>query len=211
MTRTRPDGKRACWTLRERPAVEEQRPMATTNRDTATRTKLLDAAERILVTEGYPAVTSRRVERAAGLNSKLVHYHFGTMDDLFVAIFTRRGEEGLERFRLAMVERPSVRTIWEFALDPIGYNLEFAVVAKHRPAVRDAIVSIATRFRSMQIEALAAILADRQQVHDDLSADFLVLVMNGLSQILGMEDNLGISDGHEKTVATIERLLARYD
>jgi AcrR family transcriptional regulator len=184
--------------------------MATTNPDSATRTKLLDAAERLLVTEGYPAVTSRRVESEAGLNSKLVHYHFGNMDELFVAIFRRRGEEGLERFRATIEARPTIRTIWEFTLDPIGYNLEFAVVAKHRPAVRDAVVAIATRFRSMQIDALTTILAGREETAD-LPADFLVLAMNGLSQILGMEDTLGVTGGHEQTIATIERLLARFD
>ena len=42
------------------------------------RTRLLDATERIMLTDGYAAVTSRRVEAEAGLK---LHYHFGTLDD----------------------------------------------------------------------------------------------------------------------------------
>ncbi|HEY6427499.1 MAG TPA: helix-turn-helix domain-containing protein, partial [Acidimicrobiales bacterium] len=62
-----------------------------------TRTVLLDAAEKLMLEEGYAAVTSRRVAAAAGLKPQLVHYYFRTMDDLFLALFRRRAEQGLER------------------------------------------------------------------------------------------------------------------
>ena len=58
------------------------------------RAVLLDAAERLLLTEGYAAVTSRRVAAEAGLKPQLVHYYFATMDDLYLAVFRRRAEEG---------------------------------------------------------------------------------------------------------------------
>ena len=41
-----------------------------------TREAILDAAEAIMVEQGYAAVTFRLVEERAGLKSKLVHYHF---------------------------------------------------------------------------------------------------------------------------------------
>ena len=63
-------------------------------KDSLTRTKLLDAAERLMLEEGYAAVTSRRVGRKAGISSQLVHYYFRTMDDLFLEVFRRRAEEG---------------------------------------------------------------------------------------------------------------------
>ena len=66
--------------------------------DSKTRAQLLDAAERLLLEEGYAAVTSRRVAAKAGLKPQLVHYYFRTMDDLFVAVFRRRADENLARF-----------------------------------------------------------------------------------------------------------------
>ena len=42
----------------------------------------MDAAEQLLLEEGYAAVTSRRVGARAGLKPQLVHYYFRTMDDL---------------------------------------------------------------------------------------------------------------------------------
>ncbi len=179
--------------------------------DSATRTKLLDAAERLLVAEGYPSVTSRRVEQEAGLGSKLLHYHFGNMDDLFVSMFRRRAEEGMQRFAAAVAAEPSVRTIWEFTLDPIGYNFEFAVVARHRPAVRDEIVAVATRFRSLQTDALRDILGRHDLLDDRLPPELLVLAMTGLNQLMALEDGLGIEEGHGAALVAIERLLDRFD
>ena len=61
--------------------------------DSKTRAQLLDAAELLLLEEGYAAVTSRRVAAKAGLKPQLVHYYFRTMDDLFVEVFRRRADE----------------------------------------------------------------------------------------------------------------------
>ena len=50
-----------------------------------------------MLEEGYAAVTSRRVAAQAGLKPQLVHYYFRTMDDLFLAAYRRRADQGLER------------------------------------------------------------------------------------------------------------------
>ena len=64
--------------------------------DAKNRSVLLDAAERLMLEEGYAAVTSRRVAEKAGLKPQLVHYYFRTMEDLYLAVFRRRAEQGLE-------------------------------------------------------------------------------------------------------------------
>lgn len=44
-----------------------------------TRTRLLEAAERVLIEEGVLALTMRRVGDVSGLNPTLITYHFGTV------------------------------------------------------------------------------------------------------------------------------------
>ena len=176
-----------------------------------TRTLLLDAAERLLITEGYPAVTSRRVVEEAGVSSKLVHYHFGTMDDLYVEVFRRRADEGLERFRDALAGDLSLRTLWEVSLDPTGFNLEFGALANHRPKVRAEMAAVATRFRELQVAAMTELLARRGLPAEDYPPNLLVMAMTGLSVILTQEDRLGLSEGHEEATAAIERLIADFD
>ena len=62
-----------------------------------TRTALLDAAQEIMLEDGYAAVTTRRIATKAGVNSALVYYYFDTMDDLFIELFRRGADRSLER------------------------------------------------------------------------------------------------------------------
>src|SRR3954447_12791415 len=106
--------------------------------DSKTREELLDAAEQLMLEEGYAAVTSRRVGRKAGISAQLVHYYFATMDDLFLEVFRRRAEQGLAHFEQTITAQPTLRTIWS-SLDTgsgSAFNLEFVALANHRKAIR---------------------------------------------------------------------------
>lgn len=52
----------------------------------STRNRLLEAAERILITEGTHALSVRRVGTMADLNPTLVTYHFGSVCGLLIAL-----------------------------------------------------------------------------------------------------------------------------
>ena len=58
---------------------------------------LLDATERLLIEVGHAGVTTRRVAAEAGVNHGLVHYYFGSMEELLLQV--------LERFTARLVER----------------------------------------------------------------------------------------------------------
>ena len=49
----------------------------------------LDAAERLLVEKGYSAITTRHLAAEAGLNPGLVHYYFGSIDEVLVQVAER--------------------------------------------------------------------------------------------------------------------------
>ena len=125
--------------------------------DSKTRAQLLDAAERLLLEEGYAAVTSRRVAAKAGLKPQLVHYYFRTMDDLFLEVFRRRADENLARFERAAAGDRSLRALWQVNADPRGaaFMIEFVALANHRKAIRAEIAAYAERWRATQLDALA--------------------------------------------------------
>src|SRR6188472_3336732 len=102
--------------------------------DAKNRGVLLDAAEELLLQEGYAAVTSRRVAAAAGLKPQLVHYYFRTMDDLFLELFRRRAEENVVRFERAIAQDGSLTNLWQLNKDSRGavFTLEFMALANHR-------------------------------------------------------------------------------
>ena len=134
--------------------AEPRRPRAATAEK---RSRLLDAAEQIMLQDGYAAVTSRRVETDAGLK---LHYHFGTLDDLFVAVFRRRAERNVERMQAALGFGRPLRAWWRLASDPRGTALlvELTAAANHRAALQAEVAELARDVRQMQMDALDSIL-----------------------------------------------------
>lgn len=57
-----------------------------------TRVRILDASEPLFAEQGYSATSMRQIITKAGVNSAAIHYHFGSKQELFVAVVTRRLE-----------------------------------------------------------------------------------------------------------------------
>lgn len=51
---------------------------------------ILDAAERIFALHGFEGASMRQIATEAGVAQALLHYHFGTKEKLFEAMFSRR-------------------------------------------------------------------------------------------------------------------------
>jgi AcrR family transcriptional regulator len=56
----------------------------------ATKDRILDAAEVLFLEHGFEATSLRAITSAAGVNLAAVNYHFGSKDELFRAVLTRR-------------------------------------------------------------------------------------------------------------------------
>ena len=176
----------------------------------ATRAVLLDVTERLMVEEGYAAVSSRRVAAAAGVKPALVHYYFRTMDDLFLAVYRRRAEEGLERYARIPSSKHSLRTLWDISIEAAGtpFIMEFAALANHRKVIRGEIAHYSERFRRMQLEMMDDALSASGISADAYPPVALVLAMTGLSLALMLERSLGIDTGHAEAFAFVERQLS---
>lgn len=191
--------------------------MASTRRigaeSSETRAALLDAAERLMLAEGYAAVTSRRVASAAGLKPQLVHYYFRTMDDLYLEVFRRRAEVGLERQAQALESPQPLRALWEFSNERGGaaLALELAALARHRPAIRAEIGAYAEQFRIRQLASLTDALAEHGIDPEELPPVVLGVFMTSLSRMLVMEEGLDMSIGHAETRDLVERWLTRIE
>ena len=63
-------------------------PLDTTSQDTKSR--ILDAAEHLFMEHGFEATSLRSLTAAASVNLAAVNYHFGSKEELFQAVLTRR-------------------------------------------------------------------------------------------------------------------------
>ncbi|MEV7978514.1 helix-turn-helix domain-containing protein [Streptomyces sp. NPDC086519] len=129
------------------------RRMGTEN--SKTRQVLLDVTERLMLEEGYASVGVRRVAREAEVAPALVLHYFRTLDDLFLAVLQRRGEEEMERV-IHLLDGPQpLRTLWRIASHPDNaLTTEFAALANHRKTIRAELAVFAERYREAQLEAL---------------------------------------------------------
>jgi AcrR family transcriptional regulator len=181
--------------------------------DAKNRGVLLDAAEQLMLEEGYAAVTSRRLAEKAGLKPQLVHYYFRTMEDLFLAVFRRRAEHGLEAQALALQTSQPLWALWRFGTDPepTRLTMEFVALANHRKSMRAEIAYYAERFRDEQRKAVATAL-ERYDIHpDDVPPIVWSVLITNVSRFLVMEQWLGMSAGHAETIELVEGYLRRLE
>ena len=77
-------------------------PLDATSADTKTR--ILDAAESLFMEHGFEATSLRQLTTAAGVNLAAVNYHFGSKEELFQAVLTRRLDP-MNQERIDLLER----------------------------------------------------------------------------------------------------------
>jgi AcrR family transcriptional regulator len=175
--------------------------------DSSRRGALLDAAEAIMIEEGYAAVSSRRLATKAGVNPALVYYYFDTMDGLFIELFRRGSERSIERFALALLSPQPLWAFWGITHDQ-GNNartMEFIALANHRKAIRTEIANLSRRHRQMQVDVLTRVLKGYGLDIDKWPPVTIILAMAGISRYLLMEEQFGIDTGHREMVQVVER------
>jgi AcrR family transcriptional regulator len=177
-------------------------------------TRLLDAAEELILTQGYAAVTSRNVAARVGIQAPLVHYYFTTIDDLFVALLHRRADRNVERMVEALASPQPLRAWWDLASDPRGTALfvELVAAANHRPALKAEVGKIARALRRTQIKTLHALLPEYGLDVADFPPALVAAALQGLAFGLVTDEAAGYDtstkqarDGARRLIASLEQ------
>lgn len=173
------------------------------------RTALLDATERLMLAEGYAAVTSRRVGAEAHVNPGLVYYYFGPMDNLFIEVFRRSAARMLGRQAEALASDQPLWALWDLIRDQSNttLNLEFLALGNHRPAVQDEMKDFSLRFRRIQFDGLSDILDRYRLDTTQWPPEAVMLFLDGVGRFMGEERSYGLSLGHQQAIGVIERVI----
>ena len=183
-----------------------------------TEERFLDAAERLLVEVGYAGITTRRLAEEAGANHGLVHYYFGSMEELLFQVLERftgrlvaRQREMyaselpyLEKWRAAMryldEDRPYQKIWWE--LQAMAWN---------RPEYRERVQQVHAAWCDAMRGAVRGAL-ERYRLDDGpLDADAWVTLIVTLNEGIILERLSGIRRGHDELLAAIDGWLARLE
>jgi len=179
--------------------------------DSATRNALIEATQALLLEEGYAAVSSRRIGERAGVKPPLIHYYFATMDDLYLAVFRHAQEISDDDYRAVLGSERPLSALWAFSDDPRSkLGAELVALANHRPALREEMVAYGEQAREAQVAALQRHF-DRKGLKPGIPPVVAAVLLSSLSHQMRMEKSLGISRGHEETLAYFEQWLELFD
>jgi AcrR family transcriptional regulator len=159
--------------------------------------------------EGYAAVTSRRVASKAGLKPQLVHYHFRSMDDLFLAVVERGAVQMADSVERALASSHPLHALWDLISDRKIAVLasEFVALANHRRTIRAEVARYGKQFRAVQTQLVARISSERGISATQYPPAAMAMIMEGIARTLATEESLGMSAGHADAVRLVKRYL----
>lgn len=180
------------------------------NPDT-TRTLILDTTERLMIDEGYAAVSSRRVAQELGLNAATVHYYYPTTDDLFIALHRRMTDRHLEQLGAVLRSENPLEAFWMFqsGWTQTALGVEFLALSNHRKSIRDVLAGSTDDAREVQSERLEDALGQHAFDPAILPPVALATILVAIGRLLANEERVGITRGHAEVRTFVDWALKK--
>ncbi|HEU4747959.1 MAG TPA: TetR/AcrR family transcriptional regulator [Gemmatimonadaceae bacterium] len=184
----------------------------------ATEDRFLDAAERLLVEVGYSGITARRLAEEAGANHGLIHYYFGSMEELFLGVLERFTDRLIARQRAMYASDASYIEKWRAAMrfldDDRPYQKiwwELQAMAWNRPELRERVARVHGAWCDAMREAVATAVRRYDLDRTGLSADAWVTLIVALNEGIILERLSGIDRGHQALLTQIDKWLSMLE
>jgi TetR/AcrR family transcriptional regulator len=174
-----------------------------------TRMALLEAAEQLMRTEGYAAVTSRRLAAYAELKPQLVHYYFRTMDELFEELYRKVANQYLGALEELKERNDGLVQLWELSCNTGNAVLliEFLALANHQPSLRELMQEYAAAYQEIQVQIIEKAMVASGIDTAEWSPGAIAVIMDNLPRILAIRDEFGIKPGFDEARQLVMRLL----
>jgi TetR/AcrR family transcriptional regulator len=162
---------------------------------------LLDAAERLLVEVGYAGITTRKLGEEAGVNHGLVHYYFGSIENVLVRTLERFTDRQIARQRAMYAADVPFIEKWRTAMrylvsDDVAYEkvwYELQALAWNRPDLRRRVDRVNSEWRAVLTEAFAEA---RERYGIEMPLDALVSLVITFNEGIILERLSGVEEGH---------------
>jgi AcrR family transcriptional regulator len=175
---------------------------------------LLDAAEQLLIEVGHAGITTRKLAERAAVNHGLVHYYFGSMEELLLRVVERFTDALVERQRAMYEADTPFITKWRAAMKFLeedaesGYHkvwLEMQAMAWNVPSVRARLQDVHQRWiavlRPAFDKGLAELGVDKRRFPTDAVVSLVVTFNLGII----LERLSGVDSGHRVLLQMIDR------
>jgi AcrR family transcriptional regulator len=174
---------------------------------------LLDAAERLLADVGYAGITTRSLAKEARVNHGLVHYYFGSNENLLVHALERFTGRLIARQRELYEDDVPFADKWRTAMrylvgEDVRYQkiwLELQALAWNNPDIRARLVRVNAEWRSVLMEAFEE---PRRELGIPLPLEALVSLVMTFNLGIIIERLGGIETGHRELLEWIEQWIS---
>lgn len=175
-----------------------------------TKRLLLSAAERVMLADGYGAMTARRVAEEAGCAPSLIFHYFQTVDGLIIALYRRSAERELKRLnKLVKQDRP-LAEFWNPNID-VALAAEFQAMAAHNEVLNDELARHAQTKRTLLEKAVDAALLRAKLDTKKFPPAGVAFLFSAIFRAFLMESAGGFDRGHAEALAIINDLLGDFD
>jgi AcrR family transcriptional regulator len=192
---------------REKQPISEQRQQVTV--------KLMDAAERLLYDVGYAGVTTRAVAEEAGVKHGLVHYYFGSMDELLTQTLERFVDQLAEALE-ALYDDPglSFADKWrlgsQFWVDEPASRfpkilLELLAMGWNMRSLQPRLTQVHARFRAIFERHFGQALRDYGLDETQFPLKAVVAAVTSFQLGLIVEGLSDVHEGHQELLDWIQR------
>jgi AcrR family transcriptional regulator len=177
----------------------------------------LDAAERLLVREGAAGISTRALAAEAGQNHGLVHYYFGSVDELLLQTLERFTSRVLARQREMYEAEGPFADKWRAAMSFIEEDLasgypkvwaELEALAWNKPEMRRRLQKVSDRWRTLLRDALTDAIDEYGLQASGFSAEAWAALVMQFNKGLLFERLLGFDRGHEELLAAVDAWLS---
>jgi AcrR family transcriptional regulator len=179
---------------------------------------LLSAAESLLVEVGHAGITVRKLAERAGVNHGLVHYYFGSMQDLLLRVVERFTDGLIERQRAMYAADVPFLEKWRTAMSFLdedadsGYQkvwFELQALGWNDAAVRERLQKVHQQWVDVLRPAFDAGLAELGVDRTLYPTDAVVSLVMTFNEGIMVERLAGIDTGHRHLLTMIDAMLQR--
>jgi len=194
--------------------------MAKPDNRNMTEQTFLDAAERLLVEVGYANITTRRLAEEAGANLGLVHYYFGSMEQLFIRVLERFTDRLIERQRAMYAEPIPFIEKWRAAMRYLdedresGYQkiwMELQALAWNRPELRERLARVHHQWVATVAEAFGPAMEKYGFDTERFPVVAMVALVATFNEGIILNRLGGVTEGHAELLAMIDSWLVALE
>lgn len=161
----------------------------TAERVRESKRQLLDAAQKVLLEDGYAGLSTRRVAEAANTQMSQIQYHFGSKEGMILALFEYLNAQLIDR-QTQTFDNPDLKVSekWELSCDYLdddiasGYVrvlMELTAAGWSKPAIGEAVRAAYAQWRDLILKLVRQIEEETGTLGPFTAEDIGALVSAG--------------------------------